>query len=64
MEFALWLSKKDYEEIDFFSFERKRYQSFCKSKLLLLTFIDVLYFIGDVCLGDQAKKELLELISN
>ena len=43
MEFALLLSKKDDEEIDFFSFERKRYQNFCKSKLLLLTFIDVLY---------------------
>jgi len=35
--------KRDVEEIDRFCFERDRYQSFCISKLLHLTFIDVLY---------------------
>jgi len=35
--------EKDYEEIDFFIFERKRYQSFCKSKLLLYSFKYLLY---------------------
>jgi len=35
--------EKDYEDIDFFSFERKRYQRFCKSKLLLYSFKYLLY---------------------
>jgi len=35
--------ERDVEEIDRFFFERDRYQSFCISKLLHLTFIDVLY---------------------
>jgi len=56
MEFALWLSKKDYEEIDFFSFERKRNESFCKSKLLVLDFNVLPLFIEVGYLLPTLKK--------
>jgi hypothetical protein len=52
--------RKRCEEIDFFSFERKRYQSFCKIKTLVLLLQIPLVFIEQENLGEQANKELLE----
>jgi len=39
-------------------------KAFCISKTFAFNLHRRPLFIGDVCLGDQAKKELLELISN